>query len=138
MGTLGVIRAFAPVLATDGRGDIVNALFALSWFATAGTGAYAAAKSATWNMTNGVRLELAPQGTHVQSVLFGVAATDLATDGYTGPMIDAREVPRRTFDGLASGAIVLVVDETTAWVKQALAGDRAELYTQITDKLGVS
>ncbi|MGV9579996.1 SDR family oxidoreductase [Streptomyces sp. NPDC003509] len=137
-GTLGVIRQFAPVLSANGGGAIVNVLSALSWFATAGTGAYAAAKAATWNMTNGVRLELAPQGTHVQSVLFGVASTDLATDGYTGPMIEPREVPRRSFDGLASGAIEVIVDETTAMVKQSLAGDPALLYSQITDKLGVS
>ncbi|MET8922532.1 SDR family oxidoreductase [Streptomyces sp. NPDC004623] len=137
-GTLGVIRQFAPVLSANGGGAIVNVLSALSWFATAGTGAYAAAKAATWNMTNGVRLELAPQGTHVQSVLFGVAGTDLATDGYAGPVIEPREVPRRSLDGLASGAIEVIVDETTAMVKQSLAGDPAVFYSQITDKLGVS
>ncbi|MFF0228013.1 SDR family oxidoreductase [Streptomyces sp. NPDC004629] len=137
-GTLNVIRQFAPVLSANGGGAIVNVLSALSWFATADTGAYAAAKAATWNMTNAVRLELAPQGTHVQSVLFGVARTDLSTDGYDGPMIDAREVPRRSFDGLTSGAIEVIVDDTTAMVKEALAGDPALFYSQITDKLGVS
>ncbi|MFF8577259.1 SDR family oxidoreductase [Streptomyces albidoflavus] len=137
-GTLGVIRQFAPVLSANGGGAIVNVLSALSWFATAGTGAYAAAKAAAWNMTNGVRLELAPQRTQVQSVLFGVAATDLAEDGYEGPTIDAREVPRRSFDGLATGSIEVVVDDTTAWVKAALAGDRAAFYEQITARLGVA
>lgn len=137
-GTLGVIRAFAPVLAANGGGAIVNVLSALAWFATAGTGAYAAAKAATWNMTNGVRMELAPQGTHVQSVLFGVAKTDMQAQDYAGPAIDAREVPRRSFDGLAAGAIEVVVDETTAMVKEALAHDPTAFYAQITDKLGVS
>ncbi|MDT0267282.1 hypothetical protein RM844_13410 [Streptomyces sp. DSM 44915] len=71
-------------------------------------------------------------------MLFGVAATDLATDGYDGPVIDPREVPRRSFDGLASGSIEVIVDDTTAMVKEALAGDPALFYAQITDRLGVS
>ncbi|MFC4562177.1 SDR family oxidoreductase [Nocardiopsis mangrovi] len=137
-GTLDVIRAFAPVLKANGGGGIVNVLSALAWFSTLGAGAYAAAKSAAWNMTNGVRLELAAQGTHVQAVLFGVARTDLAKEGYDGPMIEPREVPRRSFDGLASGEIEVVVDDTTAVVKDYLSGDRAEFYSQITEKLGVS
>lgn len=45
-GTLAVIREFSPVLAKNGGGAIVNVLFALSWFSTAGAGGYAAAKSA--------------------------------------------------------------------------------------------
>ncbi|MGH8967613.1 MAG: SDR family NAD(P)-dependent oxidoreductase, partial [Actinomycetes bacterium] len=65
-GTLDVIREFAPVLATNGGGAIVNVLSALSWFAAPGSGSYSAAKAAEWNMTNGVRLELAAQGTVVQ------------------------------------------------------------------------
>lgn len=137
-GTLQVIRAFAPVLGSNGGGAIVNVLSALAWFATSSTGAYGAAKAATWNMTNGVRQELAGQGTHVQSVLFGVARTELATDGYDGPMIDARDVPRAALDGLASGEIEVVVDDTTAWVKQSLAGDRAAFYTEVTQALGVA
>jgi len=45
-GTLGVVRAFAPVLARNGGGGIVNVLSALSWFTTNGAGAYAAGKAA--------------------------------------------------------------------------------------------
>lgn len=137
-GTLGVIRAFAPVLERNGGGAIINVLSALAWFATTTTGAYGAAKAAAWNMTNGVRLELAPQGTHVQSVLFGVARTDLATVGYDGPMIDARDVPRAALDGLASGEIEVVVDQTTEWVKESLAGDRAAFYAEVTRTLHVA
>lgn len=61
-------------------------LSALAWFAPASTtGGYGVVEDAAWNMTSGVRLELAPLGTHVQSMLFGVARTDLATGGTTGP-----------------------------------------------------
>jgi len=134
-GTLGVIREFAPVLAHNGGGAIVNVLSALSWFAAPGSGAYAAAKAAEWNMTNGVRLELAAQGTFVQGVLLGAADTDIMA-GYDGPKIDPRDVPRLAFDGLASGSIEVVVDEWTAMVKASLAGDPVPFYAQMTELLG--
>lgn len=134
-GTLEVIRAFSPVLAAQGGGAIVNILSALSWFAAPGTGSYSAAKAAAWNMTNGVRLELAPQGTLVQGVLLGAADTDIAS-GYDGPKIDPREVPRAALDGLASGSIEVVVDDWTAMVKESLSGDPAPFYARMTELLG--
>ncbi|WP_213815380.1 SDR family oxidoreductase [Glaciihabitans sp. dw_435] len=134
-GTLGVIREFAPILATNGGGAIVNVLSALSWFSTSTGGSYAAAKAAEWNMTNGVRGELAGQGTLVQGVLLGAADTDL-TAGYDGPKIDPRDVPRLSFDGLATGSIEVIVDDWTAMVKASLAGDPAEFYAKMAQLLG--
>ena len=135
-GTLGVIREFAPVLA-QGGGAIVNVLSALSWFAAPGAGPYAAAKAAEWNMTNGVRLELAAQGTFVQGVLLGAADTDIMAD-YEGPKIDPRSVARASLDGLEAGSIEVVVDEWTAMVKASLAGDPAPFYAQMTQLLEAS
>ena len=136
-GTLGVIREFAPVLAANGGGSLVNVLSALSWFAAPGSGAYSAAKAAEWNMTNGVRLELAGQGTLVQGVLLGAADTDIAA-GYDGPKIDPRDVPRLSLDGLATGSIEVIVDDWTAMVKASLAGNPAPFYAQMTELLGAS
>lgn len=135
-GTLDVIRAFAPVLAGQGGGAVVNVLSALSWFAAPGSGSYSAAKAAEWNMTNGVRLELSRQGTLVQGVLLGAADTDIAA-GYDGPKIDPRQVPRRSLDGLADGSIEVIVDDWTAMVKASLAGDPAAFYAQMSELLGV-
>jgi len=136
-GTLGVIREFAPVLAANGGGSLVNVLSALSWFAAPASGAYSAAKAAEWNMTNGVRLELAGQGTLVQGVLLGAADTDIAA-GYDGPKIDPRDVPRLSLDGLATGSIEVIVDDWTAMVKASLAGNPAPFYAQMTELLGAS
>jgi len=136
-GTLDVVRTFAPVLAAQGGGAIVNVLSALSWFSSPGAGAYAAAKAAAWNMTNGVRLELAGQGTLVQGVLLGAADTDMMA-GYDGPKLAPREVARRSFDGLATGSIEVVVDEWSAMVKASLAGDPAVFYARMTEMLGGS
>lgn len=129
-GTLDVIREFAPVLGAHGGGAIVTILSALSWFAAPGTGSYAAAKAAEWNMTNGVRLELAGQGTLVQGVLLGAAETDIAA-GYDGPKIDPRDVPRASLDGLEAGSIEIIVDDWTAMVKASLAGDPAPFYEEM-------
>ncbi|MFI8529815.1 SDR family oxidoreductase [Streptomyces aquilus] len=133
-GTLDVIREFSPILAAHGGGAVVNVLSALSWFAVPGSGAYSAAKAAEWNMTNGIRLELAAQGTLVQGVLLGAADTDMAA-GYDGPKVDPREVTRRSLDGLAAGSIEVVVDDWTAMVKSALAGDPAVFYAQVAELL---
>jgi NAD(P)-dependent dehydrogenase (short-subunit alcohol dehydrogenase family) len=130
-GTLDMIREFAPTLAAGGGGAIVNVLSALSWFSFPGNGAYAVAKAAEWNMTNGVRLDLAAQGTLVQGVHLGAADTDIMA-GYDGVMIDPAVVPRASFDGLAAGAIEVVVDEWSAMVKASLAEDPAAFYAQLT------
>lgn len=134
-GTLDVIREFAPTLGRNGGGAIVNVLSALSWFAAPGSGAYAAAKAAEWNMTNAVRLELAAQDTLVQGVLLGAADTDIMA-GYDGPMIDPRDVSRASFDGLDAGSIEVLVDDWTRMVKASLAGDPVPFYEKMTQLLG--
>ena len=51
-GTLSVVRAFAPKITANGGGSILNILSVLSWFSLPGIGAYCAAKSAEWSLTN--------------------------------------------------------------------------------------
>jgi NAD(P)-dependent dehydrogenase (short-subunit alcohol dehydrogenase family) len=130
-GTLNVVRAFAPVLAANGGGAIVNVLSALSWFAYNGTNAYAAAKAAEWNLTNGIRLELAEQGTLVTGLHLGAAATDItASAGYEGPMVDPADVARIALDGVEADRIEVLVDEWSAYVKASLANDPSEFYAK--------
>ncbi|MER5627855.1 SDR family NAD(P)-dependent oxidoreductase, partial [Streptosporangium sp. NPDC002544] len=129
-GTLGVIRAFAPVLASNGGGAIVNILSVLSWFASGGSSAYAVAKAAEWNMTNALRIELAGQKTLVQGVHLGAADTDMMA-GYDVPKIDPAEVARAGLDGVESGAIEVLVDDASRYVKASLAADPARFYAQL-------
>ncbi|MEU5717280.1 SDR family oxidoreductase [Streptomyces sp. NPDC020403] len=127
-GTLRVIRAFAPVLATHGGGAIVNVLSVLSWVATPqGSGSYSVAKAAEWNMTNGVRVELAGQKTLVQGVHLGAADTDMMA-GTDAPKIDPVDVARASLDGVQSDSLEVLVDDPSRFVKAALAGDPAQLY----------
>src|SRR5262245_18994986 len=51
-GPLRVARAFAPVLARNGGGAIVNVLSVLSWISLPRVASYAASKAAAWSLTN--------------------------------------------------------------------------------------
>jgi NAD(P)-dependent dehydrogenase (short-subunit alcohol dehydrogenase family) len=124
-----MIRAFAPILAANGGGGIVNVLSALSWFSYPGSNTYGVAKAAEWSMTNGVRLELAKQGTQVTGVHLGAADTDMM-GGYDGPKVDPAFVAATTLDGVEAGLIEVVVDEWSANIKAALAADPAVFYAQ--------
>ncbi|MEU1394787.1 SDR family oxidoreductase [Micromonospora zamorensis] len=130
-GTLSVVRAFAPVLARNGGGAIVNVLSALSWFSWPEEGAYAAAKAAAWSLTNSIRLELAAQGTHVTGVHVGAVDTDFSAN-YDGAKIDPADVARATLDGLASDAMEVLVDTWSADIKAALARDPRDFYSQLS------
>lgn len=128
-GTLDVVRAFAPVLAANGGGAILNVLSALSWFSYDGTNAYAAAKSAQWSLTNGIRLELASQGTQVTGLHLGAADTDISA-GYDGEKVDPADVVRAALEGIEAGKIEVLVDEWSSHVKASLAADPSQFYPQ--------
>ncbi|WP_207454025.1 SDR family oxidoreductase [Desertivibrio insolitus] len=129
-GTLSMVRAFAPVLAANGGGAVVNVASALSWFAAPGAGAYAVSKAANWNMSNALRLELAGQGTQVTSVHLGLADTDMAK-AIDGPKTDPAVVAARTLEAVEAGDLEVVVDEWSAMVKASLAGDPRRFYDRL-------
>ena len=97
-----MIRAFAPVLAANGGGAILNVLSRLSWLSFQGANAYAASKAAAWSLTNGIRLELAEQGTQVTGVFLSSTDTDMMA-AYDIPKNDPADVVRAALDGLAAG-----------------------------------
>ena len=74
-GALRVARAFAPVLARNGGGALVDIHSVLSW--VAGKGAYGDSKAALWSATNSLRMELEPQKTLVTGVHVGYIDTDM-------------------------------------------------------------
>ena len=125
-GTLSVIRAFAPRLA---GGAILNVLSALSWFSFDGANAYSAAKAAEWSLTNGVRLELAGQGTLVTGLHLGAADTDMMAD-YDGDKLAPEVVVRAALDGIEANRLEVLADEWSAHVKASLAGDPSAFYPQ--------
>ncbi|MET9878861.1 SDR family oxidoreductase [Actinacidiphila glaucinigra] len=126
-GTLSVVRAFAPVLAANGGGAILNVLSRLSWLSYPGANSYAVAKAAAWSLTNGVRLELAGQGTQVAGLLMSSTDTDMMS-GWDIPKNDPADVVRQALDGLEAGALEVLADEDTRLAKAALGADPGETY----------
>lgn len=59
-GTLAVSNAFAPVLAANGGGTLLNIISAAAWISVP-TG-YAASKAAMWSATNSLRVALKKSG----------------------------------------------------------------------------
>jgi NAD(P)-dependent dehydrogenase (short-subunit alcohol dehydrogenase family) len=129
-GTLGVTRAFAPVIEANGGGAVLNILSVLSWLSAPHIGAYSAAKSAEWALTNGLRLQLEPRGVTVAGLHVGYMDTDMARH-VTAPKSDPAEVARIAIDAVAAGAHEIVVDDLSRDVLAKLSGGVAALYPQL-------
>lgn len=77
-GVLRMCRAFAPILAQNGGGAIVNVSSILARANMPRVGSYSASKAAALSLTQGVRAELAKQGTFVTAILPAFVDTDMA------------------------------------------------------------
>lgn len=127
-GQLYMCRAFAPVLATNGGGAIVNVLSigAMACFPQVGT--YCASKFAAAAMTQGVRLELSAQGTLVMGVYSAAVESDMSART-PGPKIAPLEHGRLCLDGLERGETDLYPDpgaqtKHAAWLADPRAFER--------------
>lgn len=134
-GPLLLSRAFAPVLAKNGGGAIVNLLSILSWISVPSAGGYSASKSAAWSLTNWLRTGLREQGTQVVGVHAGPIDTDMAKD-LTLPKITAVEVVRQTLSAIEAGRDEVLADEITRHVKAGLS-DKEGIYLNLLPELAV-
>jgi NAD(P)-dependent dehydrogenase (short-subunit alcohol dehydrogenase family) len=126
-GTLAVIRAFAPRIAANGGGAILNVLSALSWISFPDIGAYCAAKSASWSMTNALRSKLAGDNIRVTGLHVGYMDTDMAAS-VSAPKSDPADIARIALDGIEEGLYEILADETSRQVQAGLSGGVAALY----------
>jgi len=131
-GTLSMCRAFAPVLAANGGGAIVNMLSITSFYNNPLDASYGASKAAAWSMTNGVRLELHHQGTLVVAVHAGFIDTDMAAMT-NAPKISPESVARQVFDAVEAGQIEVLADERTRTVKASLSRDQELIYPPVQE-----
>ncbi|MGV9411029.1 SDR family oxidoreductase [Nocardia sp. NPDC003693] len=118
-GPLRIAQAFAPILAANGGGALVNIHSVLSW--SSGAAAYGASKAALWSVTNSLRLELAGQGTQVVGVHLGFADTDMVRS-IPAEKLEPGVVAAQVADGVAQGASEVLVDDFTRQVKASLSG----------------
>jgi NAD(P)-dependent dehydrogenase (short-subunit alcohol dehydrogenase family) len=117
-GPLRVAKAFAPVLAANGGGALVNLHSVTAWIA--GTGTYGAAKAALIAITNTLRLALAPRGTQVLGVQLSYTDTDLIRQ-LDVPKNDPRTVARDIVAALQHGDSEVIVDDVSRQFKAALS-----------------
>ncbi|MDR6981787.1 NAD(P)-dependent dehydrogenase (short-subunit alcohol dehydrogenase family) [Rheinheimera pacifica] len=127
-GPLRLTKALAPVLAANGGGAILNVLSVVSWLNAPALAPYGASKSAAWALTNGLRLELAAQGTQVTALHMGFVDTDL-TSAIDAPKAKAADIVASAYDGLAAKQQEVLADELTQQVKQALSTNSAHYLT---------
>jgi NAD(P)-dependent dehydrogenase (short-subunit alcohol dehydrogenase family) len=129
-GPMNLSKAFAPVLAANGGGVIVNVLSAVSWMSIKEVATYAMSKSAAWSLTNALRLELARQGTLVVAVHPAFIDTDMAA-GVDMPKTSPQQVVERTLDGVAAGLPEVLADDTSAFVKNSLPKHIETFYPKV-------
>ena len=118
-GALRVAQTYAPILARNGGGALVNMHSVFSW--ASGAGAYGASKAALWSLTNSLRLELAEQNTHVLGVHAGFIDTEMVT-AIKKPKISPELVAEKVMEALTAGQDEVLVDQVTEQAKAALCG----------------
>jgi len=133
LGTLDVCRAFAPILARNGGGAILNVLSTLSWVSFPRAAGYCAAKSAEWSVTNALRVELAGQGTRVTGLHVGYMDTDM-TAGLAGVhKEDPAKIAQIALEGIEKGLPEVVADEISKQAKAGLSIGVEALYPQLAN-----
>src|SRR6516162_5662037 len=130
LGPIAVARSFAPVLAANGGGALVNVLSVLSWVTLPVTAGYSAAKSALWSATNTLRLTLAEQNTLVVAVHVGYMDTDMAA-AITTPKANPKAVAEVTLDAVQTGENEVLADDLSRQVRAALSGPLGGLYPSL-------
>ncbi len=123
-GTLRVANAFAPILAANGGGTMLNILSSAVWVSI--PTAYAASKAAMWSATNGLRFALEGQGTQVVGLHVGMVDTPMAAH-FDTPKSSPASVVAQAYDGVAAGDIEVLADEQTRDLKSRL-GEKAEEF----------
>jgi len=119
-GTWAVSSAFAPILARNGGGALVNMLSVASWVGRPEFPGYAASKAAQWSLTQSLREGLREQGTLVVGVHAGFVDTDLST-WIDAPKISAASVAEQTMQALANGSTEVLADERARQIKATLS-----------------
>jgi NAD(P)-dependent dehydrogenase (short-subunit alcohol dehydrogenase family) len=116
IGPMLLSKGFAPTLKANGGGAIVNILSVLAWYSQGPTNTYSMSKSAAWALTNGLRVELAAQGTLVLGAHMGYMDTDM-TASYDVAKIKPEEVAAKIFEALAKGEEEVLADDLTRQIK---------------------
>ena len=133
-GTLTMCRAFAPVLNANGGGAIVNVLSILAKVTIPAMGSLCASKAAALRMTEGVRAELAAQGTLVVALMTGAMDTDMERD-FEGPKSAPADVAAALLEQINLGAEEVYHGPMPEWINSALKSDAKALEKEFAKYL---
>ena len=123
-GPLRTTRAFAPILAKNGGGAIINVLSAVTWVSLPHLPTYSASKSAAWSLTNATRDALRGQRTQVLATHPGYIDTDMAK-AITDAKSSAEDIVKATLDALEAGHDEVLPDAMGKGVKAGFSAPRA-------------
>ena len=133
-GTMEMCRQFGPVLGGNGGGAIVNMLSILSRVNLPMIGTYCASKAATLSLTQGVRAELAAQGTLVVAVMPAAINTRMGNMN-PPPLEEPIDVANAALDAVEAGEEDIYPGVVAGGVSQGLAADPKGVEKQFAEYL---
>lgn len=119
---LATTRAFAPVLAANGGGSIVNVLSVAAIAPTAFMGGYSSSKAATLYLGGIARAELEPDGITVTSLIVGSVDTRMASH-VDGNKEDPRDIAITGLKAMSRGEWTVDTDRMAIESRARLARD---------------
>ena len=132
-GLLRMVSAFAPILAKQGGGAIVNILSVASWFTDPFMATYGASKHAALVVSDAARVQLAKQGTPVVGVYAGYIDTEMAAH-VSGPKTPAAQVVQRTLDAVRRGETHVMADDRAGTIRARLQADPAGIEGEMQQR----
>lgn len=133
-GTMEMCRQFSRVLSDNEGGAIVNMLSILSRVNLPAIGTYCASKAATLSLTQGVRAELAAQGTLVVAVMPGAINTRMG-DMNPPPLEEPADVANAALDAVETGEEDIYPGMMASGVNAGLADDMKAMEKQFAEYL---
>jgi len=135
-GVLSMCRSFAPVLAGNGGGAIVNVLSAGAIVAVPNMGGYSPSKFAARALTVCLRAELADQGTQVSCLIVGSVDTRMASH-VQGRKEPPEVIARAGIKAIEKNIPEMDTDLFTINIRAAMARDPANVERQMAALLKV-
>ncbi len=120
-GLMAMARAFAPVLARNGGGVMVNMLSVTAWFVSPLNPTYCVSKAASAAVTEAIRSELRTAGTKVLGVYAGLIDTDMVAV-VDRPKVSPHDVAERMLQGIAAEEEYILADRRAEELWKVLQG----------------
>jgi NAD(P)-dependent dehydrogenase (short-subunit alcohol dehydrogenase family) len=130
LGALRLSQAFAPVLARNGGGTLVNVSSIAGLVGMPPVLTYSSSKAALHSLTQSTRAMLRGQGTYVAGVYPGPVDTDMASD-FTLDKVSPASVAQAILDGLEGGLEEIYPDPMAVEFGGAYAVNPKDLEARI-------